>query len=1234
MLGWPIGCADCAAGPGSEMPITAKRSLAGRRPSLAWLPVLCSVTACVDAASLRWNQREAVRAFNAGAYERARDRARFVLDADKHDENAADVYAAALLKLRGPAAALDQLRDEAAKNDERPNRVYAYVLARYSSAGEARRQPKLATELERVIGLAVARHPTYAPTLRLWASMALVRGDAASARARLLDALESNPSYVVGARSLIALCHGRGEIRELLEIRKKAGAATRASLRAGALLFALEWLRQAKPIEKRGDLPKLMQHYRRGMFTVDAAGGPCLGALVALDAARALLRLGRPKDAHRLAERAVPRCERAGDDPLVGTRLVDLAGFRKLAGDFRGSIEALDRAEQLARANSNDTLLAKVLHSKALDCINAASWTCAEESARQLIGLARKRDDLALESRGHADLGSACAARGLYDCGVRHFERALAILERLNDPAALASALSDLGRVLSSRGDHDRAIAALERALRLRAGDEGDEAATLVNLGAAYRARGDHVKALPLYRRAAELFSRMPAMRRFEAIAVANIGNVYRSLGLHAKALEYDERALRLKRGVANARELGESLYSLAMTLDYLGKKRQAMERAKEAIATFERAGAKLKGSAVEVFLASILGPKDAAEAERLIDKAIATQEAMRDRVLLSESLFSRAVRRVMRGDRAGAEADLARVEALDQEVGKPRWAAPYLRARMVAGADPRRARDHFAEAARRLDAARGALRSDEFKASFLASRTFVYHDLARASVELAKSTTDRKAEEDAFEAIERGKARSLLDQLDADGTVDAGARTKTERALLRKEWALIARATRLQKRIAALSSVDDAAQRERRTAALEATRKRVLEELDLLRAEIQAANPLLALTRSRAVSLTRVQRELLSSSSALLAYSVGERDTLLLVVTRERVAHHVLPVGRDSLAALVRAYREEFLLKSEIRRVKGYLRAGRQIHDLLLGVVDKGLLAGRDLIIVPDGPLAYLPFETLMVAVDAERRRPTYLVERHAVSYTPSASVLAALVDRGRRRPAAHRGFLGVGDPVYDMAAFRAGKTESAVDAVDRGRRQRTRAMLERLPATAREVERIAKEVTGPHDVLLRDAAREERLKAGRLTRRRILHFATHGILSDNFQALALTLDPMSREDGFFELREIRRLRVNAEVVTLSACQTGEGRLVSGEGIVGLTQAFLFAGAARTVVSLWKVADESTADLMVHMYAALGPPGAPALAHALRKAKLALRSKPSTELPYYWAPFVAIGLP
>jgi CHAT domain-containing protein len=306
----------------------------------------------------------------------------------------------------------------------------------------------------------------------------------------------------------------------------------------------------------------------------------------------------------------------------------------------------------------------------------------------------------------------------------------------------------------------------------------------------------------------------------------------------------------------------------------------------------------------------------------------------------------------------------------------------------------------------------------------------------------------------------------------------------------------------------------------------------------------------------------------------------------------------------------------------------------GRQLYNAIFKPLETELASSRKLIIVPDGTLAYLPFEALPVASEGGRMTAAarYLLERFSVSYAPSATALAAIKANRKERASQAKSLIAFGDPVYDPRQSEEDKS-AALNLPSRDERGFS---FKRLPHTRTEVNDIASLFRkSAQQIYLGQEAREQNVKQAILAQYRYVHFAAHGLIDEQRpqrSGIVLSTGGDEKEDGVLQMSEVVRLKLNADLVTLSACSTGLGKLINGEGIIGLTRSFFYAGASSVVISLWNVNDLATAELMKAFYQNLNR-GA-AKDEALRQAKLALMKSPNRawKHPYFWASFVLMG--
>lgn len=522
---------------------------------------------------------------------------------------------------------------------------------------------------------------------------------------------------------------------------------------------------------------------------------------------------------------------------------------------------------------------------------------------------------------------------------------------------------------------------------------------------------------------------------------------------------------------------------------------------------------------------------------------------------------------------------------------------------------------------------------------------------------EAADLLYDMHREADALTTAERGRARAFLDVLAESRTGLADERSPEQR---QREDAILARISAVQKDLWKENLPAD--QQKKDKAELAAAE----DDLEAFHLEVRRSNPRYAsIQYPEPMNVAQIQTGLLDERTVLAEFLLGEKRSLVWVVTKNGLTTVVLP-PRSEIEDQVTAYRKLLTQHASALTMNHSLedvhRLGARLYSSLIQPIEPAIASQRALVIVPDGALSYLPFEALVTNSPrgASAASSSYLVEKFAVRYGPSASALVTVQAMNRKSSAPQNMLLAFGDPsltptpsaptaassneatrsVSDSdhssslpaspAASVASPAFLADDYTERG------FSFTPLPYTRDEVLAISKLFpASQRQVYLGADAREETVKSAKLEDFRYIHFASHGFIDEakpGRSGIVLSRDPKSSEDGVLQMGEIMRLKLNADLVTLSACSTGLGKLVSGEGMLGLTRAFFYSGARNLTVSLWNVNDSATASLMKAYYENLkrGQP----INVALQQAKLSLLrgSNPTWRQPYFWAPFILVG--
>jgi CHAT domain-containing protein len=407
--------------------------------------------------------------------------------------------------------------------------------------------------------------------------------------------------------------------------------------------------------------------------------------------------------------------------------------------------------------------------------------------------------------------------------------------------------------------------------------------------------------------------------------------------------------------------------------------------------------------------------------------------------------------------------------------------------------------------------------------------------------------------------------------------------------------------------------------------------------ELEELEGQIRSTSPhYAALMQPQPLSVREVQGQVLDSDTLLLEYSLGVERSFVWVVTKTSLTAHELPPRSVVEAAAQRVYdlltaRQAPLSRTRLAEADAqYASEAAALSRMVLSPVWSQLGTKRRLLIVGDGRLQYVPFAALPEPA-RENAEPIPLVVEHEVVSMPSASTIGVLRREISNRAPSPKAVAIFADPVFarDDARVR----PSAGLAVTDSRGGMARLLFSRREAAAI----LAVAPAGQSTQALDFQANRAMVTDAALRQYRIIHFATHGILDSEHPELSgIVLSLVDREgkpqDGFLRLHDFYNMNLPAELVVLSACQTALGKDVKGEGLVGLTRGFMYAGAARVVASLWKVDDAATAELMKRFYQGMLGNQQLSPAAALRAAQLAMLQQKQWASPYYWAAFVHQG--
>lgn len=848
---------------------------------------------------------------------------------------------------------------------------------------------------------------------------------------------------------------------------------------------------------------------------------------------------------------------------------------------------------------------------KALDYFERARAIWDEEGDRRGLALS------------HLNSGYAAADMGDLQSADVHYRSALTQWLAVGDPRGEAFARTAIGGVQSFVGEKQSALESHEQAMRLfeRMGNRQGEAAARNGVAQVYEDMNQPQPALANYTGALRVYEAI-GNRDFTALTLFYIGRVEHSIGEIERALDHYGQSLRLGREVGDRVVEAHALRGIGMAYENLGRPALALAQYVRVLQLYQQIGDRRW----QARTLNNIGYLHEAAGER--------REALRH---YEQALaLSRAV-----GERREETLTLYHMARVERDEGR-------LDAALA----------HVSSSVALIESQRAKVASELLRTSYFASVHQHYELYIDLLMQMDRLHPGRGYAADALQAAEMSRARSLLETL-SEGRVDIRHDVVPE--LHARELELQQQLDyKLERQVALLNgphTEEQAAEASAEVAELTNAYQSVL-------AQIRRESPRYAtLTQPRPLRAEDIQAELGDEGTLLLEYFLGERRSYLWAVTNNTVEGYELP-GRATLEAATRNVYDLLIARQPVSGELGvsyvsrvadadarYAQEAARLSDMLLGDV-AAQLGTKRLLVVCDGALQYLPFDALPgPATAAEDAVAQPLMLEHEVVKLPSASVLAAL--RGDVVPAAEppKVLAVVADPVFDDRDPRNGTPSVAVAQVARARgedEELSRSMrdvseaeadvvIPRLPSTLREAKAIVGMAPAGESLMVTGfGANRSLVTGGGLGEFRVVHFATHGIFDDKHPELSgiilsLVDEHGNRQNGFLRMHDIYQLRLPADLVVLSACRTGLGRDVSGEGMVSITRGFMYAGARGVVASLWKVDDEATVELMSHFYGAMLRDGLTPAA-ALQSAKRAMWQQERWRAPYYWAAFFLEG--
>jgi tetratricopeptide (TPR) repeat protein/CHAT domain-containing protein len=930
-----------------------------------------------------------------------------------------------------------------------------------------------------------------------------------------------------------------------------------------------------------------------------------------------------PDSARVVLQKALRASRSLADSARLAKSFAEIGRTHAYQSHYDTALEHLRRAASINRAQGHRKPLSDNLSFLGLIWGRRGHYEEALTHHRDARSIAREIGWQEGEAQALSDIGIIHARQGRFEEAGEHWEQSLAVRREIGDREGIAQTLGNLGLLHKNQGHYERALAYYRKtqSLQREMGNQRDLAKTLGNLGVVYKNQGRYEEALAHYQASLSIH-RDRGNESGVAATLNNVGSVYENQGRYEKALDHYRKSLAIKQDIGDRNGVANTLNNIGSIRKRHGEYEEALERYQESLSIKREIGDR-EGVAKTLNNVGIIHRNrgEHGAALKWHREALAIQREMEDRDGIAATLGN--IGEVHRDEDQHEEAirHYRRALQLDREMGRQAEIASALEALGALHLDQGRLRtatDTLSRAVQLAEEVRRNATSPEARRALLSTQIESYRSLATAHVRAGRPDS-------ALRSIERARARLLADRL-ADSVRTDTARPVPPVSTLRREIdsteaALLYTNTHSRLPLTALVVTQDS------TYARELPESRILG----------------AVERRYAESLEQLR---------------DERGPLLQSLGPASVSQ---PEESPKLASSIRLYRHRLTQVEGADSMQTDL--ARQFHELLVSPLDDLLRAKERWTIVPSGALSYLPLEVLRDSTGG------HVIERTHVRYTQSLTVLHQL--RNREWAPSRRPLLAVGGAAYGAppsseetpllasargdSALRSGEQAStllraAERRLEQGRSPRSAyrrlgyTEWSELQGTEIEARKLKRAVGAGTRIFTGGEATEERIRRmsenGNLSRYRHVHFATHGIVvpeAPQLSALVLAQDDTSEravEDGYLTMQEIADLRLQADVAVLSACQSGLGRIMAGEGVVGLSQAFLRAGANATLVSQWRVLDWSTQQFMTAVYRRATTQDvsvAEASTHVKRAFIEGVFGERNTD-PLRWAPFVYYG--
>jgi tetratricopeptide (TPR) repeat protein len=975
------------------------------------------------------------------------------------------------------------------------------------------------------------------------------------------------------------------------------------------------------------------------------------------------------------SEQALRIFERVGSLQGAGLVLYNLGFVYRAWSQYPKAIECFEKSFSLSSKAGDAKTAAGALNNLGLVYLETSQYPKAVECFEKALVIERKIGHVQGEAQTLNNLGNVHQYWGQYPKSVEYYEKSLGISRKIRDAKTEGQTLNNLANVYAHWGQYPKAFeyydtsldlsrkagdyigesntlanmaiddaslqkykeAAehLEQALEIkrRIGDRKGESGTLTSLGSVYVLWGQYAKGVEYYEKSLDI-SRKVGDTGIEGFTLTKLGSMYKDWGQYSRAVECYEKSLEISRKIGDTNTQGMTLISLGQVYRAWGEYDKALARFQEGLKVYEKMGVPTNWPRM-VIGNLYLDKGDLERAEPFIRQSESSDSL--GRLALLSSDYPKAK---------------AHYEELRHTAEKNRDAASFFTAHTGLGmaceglGDTPAAAEHFRKAIDYTEDLRAGLKPAE-RAEFYNVifggfyRTAPYEGLARVLVKLNKPA-------DALRESEYTKARVFAEGLSRRAE---GSAPQVPKNVLEAD-------SQLNDHLAALTNNLQKAYEKENKETITVLEPQVKEAKGRLAAHVEMLRkdyPLFAATKYPQ-PMTLAQSDL-KEDEWVLAFHVTDPGIIIYLTRGRNLAKGLFkPIPRKDVDELVRKFRRPMELGPDDsvpqKLSKFDFAAGKQLSDLILGAILSDLPKDAPVIIIPDGSLGVVPFEMLVlndggkVTTDNKGTQTSgaeFFGDRNPISYYQSITALTLARTLGKQQKPGEK-LLAMVDPVFSSDDPRL--TKLAKQEKDRLLATLPRDLtmsiqtesgitFPRLVLTAQLGDSLKKADPSRTDLYDGMTAKKSVLLGKDLTQYRSLLFATHGYFGKDLPGiqepvlvLSLVGEPKG-QDGFLRLSEVMGLKINCDIAALTACQTGLGRQISGEGTMGMGRAFQYAGAKSVLMSLWSVSETASVNLVESFFKHLKE-GKNKL-ESLKLARGEIRNA-GYDHPFYWAPFILVG--